>query len=64
MKICESCGQEFSCSPENISACQCSTIQLSDETKKAIAEAFRDCLCIDCLLKAERATQAQGQAAQ
>jgi len=48
-KICPRCKKEFTCNSENISACSCSTILLSNETKAFLANTFFNCLCNDCL---------------
>lgn len=49
MKICPRCKKEFACHSENISACNCSQISLSNETKSFLAKTFYGCLCNNCL---------------
>ncbi|HEY4965223.1 MAG TPA: cysteine-rich CWC family protein, partial [Puia sp.] len=50
-KICPRCKKEFNCHAENISACACSKVTLSNGTKSFLANTFYDCLCTDCLEK-------------
>jgi hypothetical protein len=50
-KICPRCKKEFICHAENISACACSKLALSNETKSFLANTFYDCLCTGCLGK-------------
>jgi hypothetical protein len=50
-KICPRCKKEFTCNAENISACDCSHVILSNETKSYLAKTFYNCLCNNCLLK-------------
>ena len=49
IKICPRCKKEFRCNAENISACSCSQIVLSNETKSFLANTFFNCLCNECL---------------
>jgi hypothetical protein len=49
-KICARCKKEFICNPGNISACGCSQVILSNETKSYLAKTFYNCLCNDCLI--------------
>lgn len=49
IKICPGCKKEFTCNSENISACACSRVSLSNETKAFLAKTFYNCLCNDCL---------------
>lgn len=51
IKICPRCKKEFQCIAENISACSCSEIQLSNDTKSFLANTFFNCLCKDCLIE-------------
>ena len=48
-KICPRCKKEFKCNAENISACSCSQVVLSNETKSFLTNTFFNCLCNDCL---------------
>jgi len=47
-KICEACGNEFSCGA-SLRGCWCSEIDLNDETRVDLKTQYRDCLCRDCL---------------
>jgi hypothetical protein len=51
IKICPRCKKEFNCNAENISACACSGVSLSNGTKSFLAGTFYSCLCKDCLLE-------------
>jgi len=53
-KICPRCKKEFKCNAENISACSCSQVVLSNETKSFLANTFFNCLCNDCLTELNR----------
>jgi len=48
-KICPRCKKAFTCHAENISACACSQVQVSNETRSFLAKTFYDCLCTACL---------------
>jgi hypothetical protein len=48
-KQCERCGNAFECNPANITACQCSSVQLNDQERSFIRKQFDDCLCGKCL---------------
>ena len=50
-KICPRCTKEFICQAENIAACTCSLVPLSNETKSFLANTFYDCMCGVCLEK-------------
>jgi hypothetical protein len=50
IKICPRCKKQFACNAENISACSCSKISLSNETKSFLTQTFYRCLCNECLL--------------
>jgi hypothetical protein len=49
IKICPRCKKEFNCNSEDISACACSQVKLSNETKSFLANTFFSCLCSQCL---------------
>lgn len=49
LKICPRCKKEFPCNSGNISACRCSEMVLSNETKTFLANTFYQCLCSECL---------------
>lgn len=49
IKICPRCKKEFPCNAENIAACACSQVTLSNETKTFLANTFFNCLCNACL---------------
>jgi hypothetical protein len=50
IKKCPRCKKEFTCDVENVSACACSRISLSNDTRTYLAKTFYNCLCDDCLL--------------
>lgn len=49
-KQCPRCKKKFICEKENISACICSRISLSNETKSYLSKTFYDCHCTECML--------------
>jgi len=49
LKICPRCKKQFACQAENISACACSQVTLSNDTRSFLAKTFYNCLCNDCL---------------
>ena len=49
-RVCESCGEEFSCGA-SLGGCWCSEVNLSDTTRAELRGLYRDCLCRDCLEK-------------
>jgi len=49
VKICPRCKKEFSCQPENIAACACSKVAVSNDTRIFLAQTFYSCVCTDCL---------------
>jgi hypothetical protein len=53
-KICPRCKKEFRCNPENIAACGCSQVVLSNAAKTFLANTFFKCLCNDCLIEINR----------
>ncbi|MFN2578419.1 MAG: cysteine-rich CWC family protein [Pyrinomonadaceae bacterium] len=55
-KVCESCGNEFSCGA-SLSGCWCSQIDLSDESRAGLRSRYRDCLCRDCLTLLSRSSK-------
>ncbi len=54
IKICPRCKKEFTCLSENISACACSEVSLSNETKTFLTATFFNCLCNNCLIEINR----------
>jgi len=50
-KTCPGCGSAFDCLHH--AGCWCMTLSLSKETLAWLKENYRDCLCRDCLLRAE-----------
>ncbi len=46
---CPRCDSEFVCNPSNISACDCSKIELSAEEFRFISSKFTICVCNTCL---------------
>lgn len=50
VKACLRCGESFACLANEEKACDCFTVQLSDETREHIASlGYADCLCNGCL---------------
>lgn len=48
-KICPKCKKSFFCQADDISACGCSQLSLSNETKSFLSKTFYGCLCSECL---------------
>jgi len=55
-KVCEACGNEFSCGA-SLRGCWCNEIDLNDETRVDLKSQYRDCLCRDCLSSLSRASK-------
>jgi hypothetical protein len=53
LQYCPRCKKAFSCNKENISACDCMQISLSNAAKTYLASTFYGCLCNDCLVAIE-----------
>jgi hypothetical protein len=49
-ELCESCGSEFLCDPQNIAACNCSKVALNSTERAYLKSKFKNCLCNTCLL--------------
>jgi len=49
-RTCESCGSDFECRI-GLAGCWCSEMSLTAETRKQLAETYKDCLCPACLHK-------------
>ena len=49
-RVCESCGQEFSCGA-SLRGCWCGEINLSDASRSELQQLYKDCLCRECLEK-------------
>lgn len=49
---CESCGKDFLCGA-NLGECWCFTVELTAESLTNLREKFKNCLCGECLNKAE-----------
>ena len=50
-KKCNRCGALFVCTPEDVTACHCSKVDLTFEETRYIAGRFGECLCHTCLLE-------------
>lgn len=50
VKICESCGEEFSCGA-NVGKCWCFAVEVEKKTLAKLLENYKSCLCEDCLRK-------------
>ena len=49
-KTCPRCGKKFICRHnDDITKCQCASVQLTPEARQYIAENYTDCLCANCL---------------
>ena len=49
-KTCPRCGKKFICRHnDDITKCQCASVQLTPEARNYIASEYTDCLCVDCL---------------
>lgn len=48
-KTCQRCKRTFYCQPENVAACQCAEVRLSEATRSYLKQARYDCLCKHCL---------------
>ena len=46
---CPRCKKAFTCNREDISACDCSQVEISNETRVFLTKTFYGCLCNDCL---------------
>ena len=49
-KVCPRCKDELSCSSQNILACECTSIKLSENTNEFLRKTNYDCLCNSCLV--------------
>ena len=48
-KICPRCKKKFVCQSDNISACACSGLLISNATRTFLAQTFYSCVCAECL---------------
>jgi len=48
-KTCQRCQAKFDCTPEAITTCGCSTLQLHPDTHAYLDKTLYDCLCNTCL---------------
>ena len=53
IKLCERCGVKFECKADDISNCNCFSIELSHLVQAELKEKYHDCLCADCLKRIE-----------
>jgi Family of unknown function (DUF5522)/Cysteine-rich CWC len=60
-KICPRCRKEFICNSENIAACACSKITISNGTRSFLANTFYRCLCNDCLTELNQLVEKEKQ---
>lgn len=49
IKYCKRCSITFNCNALDISACQCSAVPISDQTKYFLSTTTYNCLCANCL---------------
>ena len=52
LRLCESCGGEFSCRADSPHGCWCDEVAVSPRGLAVLREHFLACLCPDCLLVA------------
>jgi hypothetical protein len=59
-RACERCGSEFGCEI-GLKGCWCTSVELSEATRKNMGGQYKDCLCRNCLeaLEGETAETAQ-----
>lgn len=48
-KSCQRCSTAFECKVDDIAACQCTEIRISEETQAYLDKTEYDCLCKSCL---------------
>ena len=48
-KRCGNCREEILCNTENIDQCNCSSIELTAESRTFLKNTYFDCLCNNCL---------------
>ena len=48
-KYCQRCNATFECKVGSINLCQCSQIELTENTKAYLQQNYFDCICINCL---------------
>jgi hypothetical protein len=48
-KYCQRCNAVFECKVGSIILCQCSQIELTENTKAYLQQNYLDCICINCL---------------
>ena len=49
IKKCAKCKVDFECNTENIAACHCNTVVISDKTLELLKIKYANCLCSACL---------------
>ena len=49
---CESCGEPFVCGA-SLKGCWCAEVELTETTRRQLKSKFTDCVCRNCLEKAE-----------
>lgn len=48
-KSCPKCGAAFVCMHNDIAACQCASVKLSEASRAYIKKTYNNCLCVHCL---------------
>ena len=48
-EFCPRCGKAFPCRADDIAACGCSQITISEAMRERLAERYDRCVCPDCL---------------
>lgn len=54
IKNCDRCHTTFECKTDSIDTCQCSSVELTEETKIYLAKTSYNCLCENCLTEVNR----------
>jgi len=50
-RVCTHCKTAIVCNTEDIQACDCSKVSISNDTRVFLAGSFHKCLCNECLTK-------------
>ncbi len=57
-KYCPKCNSSFVCKMGDISNCQCSAVEISEDTTHFLATSYYDCLCKNCLAEVDKIIKA------
>lgn len=61
-RTCPRCGAAFECKVNDITSCQCYTVQLNDGERDLLIRMYDDCLCTACLTTLTASKQAKENA--